>query len=293
VPQFHHHHDAGAELTPALREAVTANDWPVVEAALEAAPNSGLEDRLMQHAARAGATRIVFRLQSINVSPFSPDATACAFYTALKCGNGKVAAEMLNYESVANQKSPRDLKPYMEAAVEDSAGKAIAWLVGFSIRKNCEMPFGVLKDAIVNKNPRQVEIMISHPAFAEVLDDPESEYLFLCEAVRRSDTAVLTALLARKRSAGNVIDLCRTTDDKGDTLLHVAAARGNLQKLKLIMDANPDIRREGASDSFIARLMRGDHINLKNKAGKTARTLANDAGHAELVAMLDARGARA
>jgi hypothetical protein len=75
-------------------------------------------------------------------------------------------------------------------------------------------------------------------------------------------------------------------------LLHIAAASGNPAKLKLILDFSPDIPREGAGDSFFAKLMRGDQIDMKNNAGKTARALAHDAGHTELVGMLDARGAR-
>lgn len=291
-PQFHHHHDASPELTPALQDAIAADDWAAVETALKASPGAGLEHRLMQHAARAGAAKIIFRLQGLGVSPFAPNSKACGLYVALQNGNGPLAAAMLKYEKFVNRNDAPDLTPIMEAAVDDNAGKAISWLVEFSVKNKCDMPFRVLKDAIVNKNPRQVEIMISHPAFVAVLKDPEAEHLVLREAVRRSNVAVLTALLARKRSAASLNDLCRKTDANGDTLLHMAAAGGDREQLKLVMDANPDICREGASDSFFARLMRGDQIDLKNKAGKTARALANDAGHVALVAMLDARGAR-
>lgn len=60
----------------------------------------------------------------------------------------------------------------------------------------------------------------------------------------------------------------------------------------MILDFNPETRREGASDSFFARLFQGDAIDARNGDGKTALAIAVDAGHDEVARMLVARGAR-
>ena len=134
--------------------------------------------------------------------------------------------------------------------------------------------------------------MISHPAFAAALKDPAAERLFLLHAVDNGTPFMLGLLLARKRCSKFVGSLCDKSGPRGDTLLHRAAAGGDSAKLRLILDFDPSIPGEGASDSFFARLMQGDGINVRNNEGKTALALARDAGHTALEAMLRARGAR-
>lgn len=154
------------------------------------------------------------------------------------------------------------------------------------------MPFELLNALICESDARRVEIMLSHPAFAAVLNDPEAERMVLGYAVKKASASMLGLLLARKRSAANTGRLCEKFGGNGNTLLHLAAATGDPEKLRLILDFNPGIRREGASDSFFARLLQGDAINAKNKEGKTACALAVEAGHEELAARLTERGAR-
>ena len=79
----------------------------------------------------------------------------------------------------------------------------------------------------------------------------------------------------------------------------VAATRPHIQQVQgqapdlppALQDA---IRREGAGDSFFAKLMQGqgDSIHARNNRGKTALAVATEAGHTALATMLGARGAR-
>jgi hypothetical protein len=293
MPQFQQAHEHAPELSRALQNAIERDDWEACTAALTATSSARIDDLgLMRHAAQAGARQIVFRLQSNSVSAFEPDLTSCAFYTALKHANYRVAQEMLKNYSVIERTALPDLKPCLEAAVDDGDSKAIAWLVAFSIKSKSAMPFELLGDAIIEPNARRVEIMISHRAFAAALNDPEAERLFLSHAIDKGTPFMLGLLLARKRCAKYVTSLCEKSSPKGDTLLQKAAASGDPAKLKLILDFDPSIPGEGASDSFFARLMQGDGINVKNNEGKTALAIARDAGHTALEAMLRARGAR-
>ena len=279
-------------LPQALQEALRNDHWDACTAALTALPGAAIEDHvLMQHAARLGAEKVVFRLQGKNVSPFVPDMQSGAFYLALTLGNERLAGQMLDTCRVSERVLP-DLKPCLEAAVDHRDHGAIAWLVKFSVKNRSDMPFALLSDAIGESNARRVEIMISHPAFAAAMNDPKAECLFLAHAIRKGTAEVLSLLLSRKRSAANAAGLWEKIGRKGNTLLHLAAASGDLAKLKCILDMHPDIRREGASDSFFARLLRGDAIDAKNNDGKTAWTLAVEAGHEELATMLIERDAR-
>ena len=292
-PQFQADQDSDLPLSPALRQAIRTDDWAAVTAAQDSSPTARVDDlALLRHAAQAGAVKIAFRLQGRHVSPFDPDMKSGAFYTALKHGNDRLAEGLLNSYTVIEQRELPDLRPCLEAAVDDNDSQAISLLVKLAVKGNSVMPFDFLQKAISEPNQRRVEILISHPVFAAALNDPEAERLVLAHAIDKGSPEVLGLMLARKRSPANVKSLWQRIGKSGDTLLHIAAASGNPEKLKLILDFSPDIRREGAGDSFLAKLMRGDQIDMKNNAGKTARALAQDAGHAELVGMLDARGAR-
>jgi hypothetical protein len=285
-----------AALPPAMQEAISRDDWTALSAAWNDPAAAGIDGlSLMRHAAQAGAGRIVFRLQShagTPVSPFAPDAASCAFYTALKHGKGQVAKAMLDSHVVMEQTALPDLERYLVAAVDNNDGNAIAWLVEFSMQKKCLMPYEFLNGAIRKPDPGQVEIMSSHPAFADVLDDVEIEYGVLNYAIKNGAASTLEVLLARKRVPGGAGWLCEQTGRTGNTLLHAAAASGDPAKLRLVLDFHPDIRREGASESFFARLFQGNAINARNGDGKTALAIATDAGHQALAAMLIARGAR-
>lgn len=280
------------ELEPALQDAFRQDNWSAVIAAQSGSSGARLDDiALMRHAAQAGANRIVFRLQSKSVSPFASDIRSSAFYIAMKHGQKHVAETMLNNHSVIEQRGFPDLKPFLEAAVDDSDGKAIAWLVAFSLKNKSGMPFEFLREAIHLPNARWVELLINHPAFASVLNDPAAERLFLVDVIENGTSPMLGLLLARRRCRADTSILCDKSGPEGNTLLHLAAAVGDHAKLKLILDFDPLIRREGASDSFFTRLMQGDTINLRNNSGKTALTIALDAGHAGLASMFRARGA--
>ena len=293
MPQLRQAHEPASELSRALQDAISQDDWAAFEAARGVPTSAGTDDLgLLRHAAQAGANHIVFRLQSERVSVFLPDMSSCAFHTALKHGNYRVAQDMLKNHRVIERAALPDLKPCLEAAIDDSDSKAIAWLVDFSVKSKSGMPFELLGDAISEPNARRVEIMISHPAFAAALKDPEAERLFLSHAVDKGTPSILALLLARKRCSKYVSSLCDKSDAKGNTLLHRAAASGDPAKLKLILDFDPSIPGEGASESFFARLMQGDGINVKNDEGKTPLALATDAGHTAIEAMLRARGAR-
>lgn len=293
-PQYQEDHEP--PLAPALQAALRQDDWPAFTAALNDSTMDRIaEPGLMHHAARAGASRIAFRLQSRAdkpVSPFAPDMKSGAFYTAIRHGNDEVAAAMLDYHTRIEEKEVPDLKPCLVAAVDDNEGRAITWLVDYSLGKKCTMPFEFLAHAIREGNARRIEIMISHPAFAKVLNDTEAEHGVLAYAIRKGAASTLGILLARKRVSANRTWLCEKTGPKGNTLLHLAAASGDPEKLKMILDFDPETRREGASDSFFARLFQGDAIDARNGDGKTALAIAVDAGHKDLAALLAARGAR-
>lgn len=217
-----------------------------------------------------------------------------AFYTALKEGNERLADDMLKSFCAIEEEAIPDLGPCLEAAVENSERTAMAWLLDFSIRNKSPMPFELLNRLICEADARQVEIMISHPAFAAVLNDPEAERAVLGYAVKKASAPMLGLLLARKRSAANAGRLWEKFGGDGNTLLHLAATTGDPEKLRLILDFNPGIRREGAGDPFFARLIQGqgDSIHARNNSGKTALTIATEAGHTALATMLSARGAR-
>jgi hypothetical protein len=286
-------HAQAPELSRALQDAIAQDDWAAFAAARDVSTSARTDVLgLLRHAAQAGANHIVFRLQSERVSVFLPDMTSCAFYTSLKHGNYGVAQEMLKNHGVIERVALPDLKPCLEAAVDDNDRKAIAWLVDFSVKSRSGMPFELLGNAISESNARRLEIMISHPAFTAALKDPEAERLFLSHAIDEGTPFTLGLLLARKRCAKYVGSLCEKSGPKGNTLLHRAAASGDPAKLKLILDFDPSIPGEGASDSFFAKLMQSDGINVKNNQGKTALAMARDAGHTALDAMLRARGAR-
>lgn len=289
MPQF----QQALEFSSALQDAIAQDDWAAFAAARDVSTSARTDDLgLLRHAAQAGANHIVFRLQSEGVSVFLPDMKSCAFYSALKHGNDRLAQDMLKNHSVIERTALPDFKPCLEAAVDDGDSKAIAWLVDFSVKSRSGMPFELLGDAIGEPNARRVEIMISHPAFAAALKDPEAERLFISHAIDEGTPFMLGLLLARKRCSKYVGSLCDKSGPKGNTLLHKAAASGDPAKLKLILDFDPSIPGEGASDSFFARLMQGDGINVKNNEGKTALAIATEAGHTALEAMLRARGAR-
>nr|WP_314623292.1 ankyrin repeat domain-containing protein [uncultured Noviherbaspirillum sp.] len=293
MPCLQHAQDHAPALSAALQEAIRRDDWNACTAALAASSGVGVDDlALIRHAAQQGAGKIVFRLQGRHVSPFEPDMRSGAFYMALRQGNERLADAMLkSYCGIERAMLP-DLKPCLEAAVENNEYKAMAWLLDCSVRNNSSMPFELLNELICGSDAKRVEIMISHPAFAAALNDPEAERLVLGYALRKASAPMLVLLLARNRSAANAARLCKKFGGNGNTLLHLAAATGDLTKLRLILDFNPGIRREGAGDSFFARLLQGDAINAKNNKGKTAWALAVDAGHEELATMLTERGAR-
>jgi hypothetical protein len=293
MPQFRQADEHAPELSRALQDAIGRDDWEACTAALTATSSARIDDLgLMRYAAQTGAKQIVFRLQSESVSAFEPDLKSCAFYTALRYGNDRLAQDMLKNHSVIERTALPDFRPCLEAAVDDSDSKAIAWLVAFSVKSRSTMPFELLGDAIGEPNARRVEIMISHPAFAAALKDPEAERLFLSHAIDKGTPSILGLLLARKRCSKYVSSLCERSGSKGNALLHRAAASGDPAKLKLILDFDTSIPGESASDSFFARLMQGDGIDVKNNEGKTALAIARDAGHTVLEAMLRARGAR-
>jgi hypothetical protein len=294
-PHIRQAQDQASDLAPALQDAIRHDDWSACVTALAASSSAGVDDlALMRHAARQGAGKIVFRLQGRHVSPFEPDMVSGAFYTALKQGNERLAEEMLKSFCAIEEEAIPDLKPCLEVAVENSERKAMAWLLEFSIKNGSSMPFELLDKLICEPDARQVEIMISHPAFAAVLNDPEAERLVLGYAVEKASSPMLGLLLARKRSAANASRLWEKFGRNGNTLLHLAAATGDAEKLRLILDFNPGIRREGAGDPFFARLIQGqgDSIHARNNSGKTALTIATEAGHTALATMLSARGAR-
>ena len=294
-PQIQQAQDQASDLAPALQDAIRRDNWSACVTALAASSSAGVDDlALMRHAARQGAGTIVFRLQGRHVSPFAPDMVSGAFYTALKQGNERLAEEMLKSFCTIEEKAIPDLKPCLEAAVENGERKAMAWLLEFSIKNGSSMPFELLDKLICEQDARQVEIMISHPAFAAVLNDPEAERAVLGFAVKKASSPMLGLLLARKRSAANASRLWEKFGRNGNTLLHLAAATGDAEKLRLILDFNPGIRREGAGDPFFARLMQGqgDSIHARNNSGKTPLAIATEAGHMALATMLSARGAR-
>lgn len=294
-PHIQQAQDQAPDLSPALQDAIRRDDWSACVAALAASSGAGVDDlALIRHAAQQGAGKIVFRLQCRNVSPFAPNMASGAFFTALKQGNERLAEAMLESFCAIEEEAIPDLKPCLEAAVENSEHKAMAWLLEFSIRNKFPMPFELLEKLICEPDERQVEIMISHPAFAAVLNDPEAERAVLGFAVRKAGAPMLSLLLARKRSAANASRLWEKFGRNGDTLVHLAAATGDAEKLRLILDFNPGIRREGAGDPFFARLMlgQGDSIHASNNGGKTALAIATEAGHTALATMLSARGAR-
>ena len=294
-PQIQQAQDQASDLAPALQDAIRHDDWNACVTALAASSSAGVDDlALIRHAARHGAGKIVFRLQGRHVSPFAPDMVSGVFYTALKQGNERLAEEMLKSFCAIEEKAIPDLKPCLEAAVENGERKAMAWLLEFSIKNGSAMPFELLDKLICEQDARQVEIMISHPAFAAVLNDPEAERAVLGFAVKKASSPMLGLLLARKRSAANASRLWEKFGRNGNTLLHLAAATGDAEKLRLILDFNPGIRREGAGDPFFARLMQGqgDSIHARNNSGKTALAIATEAGHLALATMLSARGAR-
>lgn len=294
-PHIQQVQDQAQDLSPALQHAIRHDDWSACVAALAQSSSAGVDDlALMRHAAQQGAGKIIFRLQGRNVSPFAPDMASGAFYAALKQGNERLAEEMLKSFCAIEDEAIPDLKPCLEAAVENSDRKAMAWLLEFSVKNKSPMPFEVLDRLICEPDARQVEIMISHPAFAAVLNDPEAERAVLGCAVRKASAPMLGLLLARKRSAANASRLWERSGKDGNTLLHLAAATGDAEKLRLILDFNPGIRREGAGDPFFARLMQGqgDTIHAKNNGSKTALAIATEAGDTALATMLRARGAR-
>lgn len=277
-----------------MQDAIRRDDWKACTAARGESSRAGVDDLgLLWHAAKAGANVIVFRLQSEHVSAFLPDMTSCAFHAALKNGHYRVAHEILNNHIVIESVALPDLKPCLEAAVDDGNFKEIAWLVDLSFKNKSEMPFELLRDAIDAPDAGRVKKMITHPSFTAALKDPEAERLFLSHAVTNGTPAMLALLLSRKRCSKYVGSLCEKSGLDGTTLLHEAAASGDPAKLKLILDFDPTIRKEGAGESFFAKLMQGDGgINVKNKQGKTALAIASDAGYTALATMLSARGAR-
>jgi hypothetical protein len=293
MPYLQQAQDHAPALSAALQEAIRRDDWNACTAALAASSGAGVDDlALMRHAAQQGAGKIIFRLQSRHVSPFEPDMPSGAFYAALKQGNDRLADDMLKSYCGIEGKMLPDLKPCLEAAVENNERTAMAWLLDCSVRNKSSMPFELLNELICGSDARRVEVMISHPAFAAALNDPEAERMVLGYAVKKASAPMLGLLLARKRSAANAARLCEKFGSNGNTLLHLVAATGDLAKLRLILDFNPGIRREGAGDSIFSRLMQGDSIHARNNSGRTALSIAQDAGHVALATMLGARGAR-
>lgn len=185
------------------------------------------------------------------------------------------------------------LMPVLEAAIDNGDSKTIARVLKSAVRNKSDMPYQVLRTAIRKTDARRVEIMIHHPSFAAILNEPEAEQSVLGYAVRSADASMLALLLARKSRTTNVANVCAQTGPRGNTLLHMAATSGDRKKLELIMDFDPRIRRKDASDSFFARLFRDDAIDARNDDGKTALALALGAGHTLLADLLLDRGALA
>jgi ankyrin repeat protein len=189
--------------------------------------------------------------------------------------------------------SLKDMKRCLQAAVNIGDSKTMSQILEFACSNASVMPFEVLRDAIDKLDARQVEILIHHPAFAVILNEPGAESSVLGYAIRNGDASILSLLLSRKSRTTKVPSLCAQTRPGGNTLLHLAAASGDRKKLELILDFDPGVRRAGDSNSFLVKLFEGDAINAKNHDGKTALALAIDASHTVLADLLLERGAHA
>lgn len=237
---------------------------------------SFLGDALLRLAAQSGAANVARELQRRGDDPFWPDAADSAFYDALRSGDRNLARQMLDLAPVSNRGVFPDLAHYLELALDCNDDMAVSLLLTFSVESKSLMPFEVLHAAIAADGLHRVESLIRQRGIAMALRSHDVERSVLHHAIRRGSARMMACLLGRTTGLARAVSLCARDGRTGSTALHLAAASGEMAKLRLMLDFDPDVR--GA-------------IDAEDGAGKTALALAMEAGRSDMAALLRSRGA--
>jgi ankyrin repeat protein len=237
---------------------------------------SFLGDALLRLAAQTGAAKVALQLQRQGEDPFWPDAADSAFYDALCRGDGNLAWQMLEVEHMANRGGLPDLTHYLELALDRNDNAAVTLLLKFSVELKNLMPFQVLHAAIATDNLHRVESLIMQRGIAIAFQSHGAERSVLHYAIRKGSAQTLVCLLDRSNCIERAAGLCAKDSRTGNTALHFAAASGELEKLRLILDFDPGLQGS---------------IDAENSAGKTPLALALEAGRSDMAALLRSRGA--
>lgn len=271
--------------SPAAPERVLAamanDDWAAVEKAGKDHPDFVIaQEDLMRFAVQADARKVVFRLQNVGVNPFGPDVQASAFRVALNSGKYDIAQDMLKFALLTNYGALPDLVPYLELALDNNDEAAVSLLLKFSLQRRLEMPFEVLRKAIDTRNVRWIELLVGHQSLSDAFASYAAERAILHYAIRNGSVDTVGFLLNRKAGRERAASLCGKSETTGNTALHLAAANGDVEKLRLVLDLHKQAR------------LGKDAIDTRNTKNKPPLALALEAGHFAAADLLLSRGAK-